>query len=281
MKQLVINADDFGLCESINKGILECYLKGLVSDLSFLINPEYFDESIKALKDNKITSLGIHVNLTFGRSFSGKVSCLTDRDGIYLPSGKHFKNYLRGKIKADEVYVEVKKQLELLTSRGFDVTHLDTHQNVHILPPVYKALERLRNEYNPKVVIRFPCEPLSITHGYKLSNLKRILILNTLSAYSKFRNRIDVKVRAIGGDFYNNKNNKKVLQRVVSKIGRLKKDFFEMAVHPGYYSDEIIKYDPYARPREWELEFLSKPNDIFTNNSIQLISFKDILESLC
>jgi len=279
MKQLVINADDFGLCESINKGILECYLNGPVSDLSFLINPKHYDKSIKTLKDNKITNLGIHVNLTFGRSFSGNVSCLTDRDGSYLSSGQHFKNYLRGKINPDEVYVEVKKQLELLTSQGFEITHLDTHQNVHILPPVYKALDRLRNEYNPKVIIRFPCEPLSITHGYKLSNLKRILILNTLSAYSKLRNRIDVKVRAIGGDFYNNKNNKKVLQRVVSKIGRLKKDFFEMAVHPGYYSDEIIKYDPYAGPREWELATLSVPGKIFEDSNIRIVSFKDILES--
>jgi predicted glycoside hydrolase/deacetylase ChbG (UPF0249 family) len=279
MKQLVINADDFGLCESINKGILECYLKGLVSDLSFLINPEYFDESIKTLKDNKITSLGIHVNLTFGRSFSGKVSCLTDRDGNYLSSGKHFMNYLRGKINPDEVYVEVKKQLELLSLQGFEITHLDTHQNVHILPPVYEALDRLRNEYNPRVIIRFPCEPLSITNGYKLSNLKRILILNTLSAYSKFRNRIDVKVSAIGGDFYNNKNNKKVLQRVVRKIGRLEKDFFEMAVHPGYYSDEIIKYDPYAGPREWELATLSGPGKILEGSNIRIASFKDIIES--
>jgi predicted glycoside hydrolase/deacetylase ChbG (UPF0249 family) len=279
MKQLVINADDFGLCESINKGILECYLNGLVSDFSFLINSENFDKSIKALKDKKIKHFGIHVNLTFGRSFTGNASCLTDNHGNYLSAGRHFKNYLKGKINPDEVYTEVKKQLELLTSRGFEITHLDTHQNIHILPPVYKAINKVKNEYNPKVIIRFPSEPLSFNMRYKLSNFKRIFILNTLSRYSKFKNGIDVKVQAVGGDFYNNKNNKKVIRRVVRKIGTLRKDIFEMAVHPGYYSYEILKYDKYAKQREWELEFLSKPNDIFINNSIKLISFKDILDS--
>ncbi len=279
MKQLVINADDFGLCESINKGILECYSNGLVSDFSFLINPGNFEKSVKTLKDKKIKYFGMHVNLTFGRSFSGNISCLTDNEGNYLSTGRHFKNYLKGKINPDEVYTEVKKQLELLTSEGFEITHLDTHQNLHILPPVYKAINKLKNEYNPKVIIRFPVEPLSINLRYKLSNLKRIFILNTLSAYSKIKNGIDVKVQAIGGDFYNNINNKKVLQRVVRKIGKIRKDIFEMAVHPGYYSDEILKYDSYARPREWELTALSVPNNIFEENSIKIVSFKDIIES--
>ncbi len=279
MKQLVINADDFGLCESINKGILECYSNGLVSDFSFLINSENFDKSVKELKDAKIKKFGIHVNLTFGKSISGNTSCLTNKDGNYLFTGQHLKNYLKGKINPDEVYIEVKKQLDLLTSEGFEITHLDTHQNIHILPPVYRAINKVRNEYNPKVIIRFPSEPISFNLKYKFSNFKRIFILNTLSGYSKLKNGIDVKVQAIGGDFYNNINNKKVIQRVIKKIWKIKKDFFEMAVHPGYYSDEILKYDGYARQREWELEFLSKPNDILINNSIKLISFKDILKA--
>ena len=280
MKQLVINADDFGLCESINKGILECYSNGPVSDFSFLINSENFEKSLKTLKDLKIKNFGIHVNLTFGRSFSGNISCLTDKYGNYLSTGQHFKNYLAGRIKPDEVYTEVKKQLDLLTSQGFEITHLDTHQNIHILTPVYKAINKVRNEYNPKVIIRFPREPLSFNLKYKLSNLKRIFILNTLSGYSKFINGIDVKVQAVGGDFYNNKNNEKVLHRVVKKIGKIRKDIFEMAVHPGYYSDDILKYDSYARQREWELSTLSTPNNIFEENYIKIVSFKDIIESL-
>jgi predicted glycoside hydrolase/deacetylase ChbG (UPF0249 family) len=277
MKQLIINADDFGLCESINKGILECYLNGIVSDFSFLINSENFDKSVKALKDNRIKHFGIHVNLTFGKSLSGNISSMTDKNGNYLSTVAHFKNYLKGKINPDEVYTEVKRQLDLLTSHGFEITHIDTHQNIHILPPVYSAVNKAKNDYNPEVIIRFPCEPLSFNLRYKPSNFKRIFILNALSRYSKFKNGIDVKVQAIGGDFYNNKNNKEVIRRVVRKIGKLDKDIFEMAVHPGYYSDEILKYDGYAHPRERELEFLSKPNDIFSNNSIKLISFKDII----
>ncbi|NJK98737.1 MAG: ChbG/HpnK family deacetylase [Bacteroidales bacterium] len=39
MLRLIINADDFGLCDSVNKGILDCYKTGLVSDFSFIINP--------------------------------------------------------------------------------------------------------------------------------------------------------------------------------------------------------------------------------------------------
>ncbi len=277
MKTLVINADDFGLCDSVNSGILECYRNGLVSDFSFIINPDFYIQSIERLKKEKIVEFGIHFNVTLGKSISGLPSCLTDNEGKYYSTKQHFFNYLFGKINVEEVYKELESQLNIFISNGFIITHFDTHQNVHLIPPIFDAITKLKNKYNPKVIIRLPSETIFFPHKYKLTNVLRIFIFNILTAFLKRKFKLKSLVQAIGGDFFNNKNNEKVVPQVIKNILKSKSNVFEMAVHPGYYSDKILDYDTYAIQREWELKYLSKPNDIFNKHSIIISNFSKAL----
>jgi predicted glycoside hydrolase/deacetylase ChbG (UPF0249 family) len=281
MSKLIINADDFGLCESVNQGIIECYSNGLVSDLSFLINPGCFDVSVKQLNKAGITSSGIHFNLTLGRSPVSKNNSITDASGGYFTSKYLFKKFLAGDLNDKDIYIELKSQLNRLLKAGIEVTHFDSHQNIHLIPQVYHQMNRLMEEFNMKVNVRIPTENIKHLFNIKPSNLKRIVILNFLSIISRHHQNRRQKIYTIGGDFFNNENPSAVFNRIISLIqGDIHKKTYEMAVHPGYFSQEILRYDSYGKERETELGFLRSISKNDMNNKLQIISFAEHQKAL-
>lgn len=45
MKRLIVNADDFGLCASVNRGVLEAHRRGIVTSASLLATAPGFEEA--------------------------------------------------------------------------------------------------------------------------------------------------------------------------------------------------------------------------------------------
>jgi predicted glycoside hydrolase/deacetylase ChbG (UPF0249 family) len=276
MKTLIINADDYGLCDSVNDGIIECYREGLVSDFSFIINPDYLDQSVKKLKSENITDFGIHFNITMGISKFGKARGLTDSQGRFLSTGNLFLKWVKGSLNTEAIYLELKSQFEYLVSCGFNITHFDSHQNVHLIPDIFILFEKIKKEFQLKnIPIRLPAERIRLFHKYKLSNLRRMIILNTLSFISKRKIKELDFIKTIGGDFFNNSNPDKVFKDV---IANMKNDgtVYEIAVHPGYPSQDILKYDTYSEQRETELSFLKRFSKSELEPDLRITDFKGL-----
>lgn len=65
--RLIINADDFGLTESVSKGILKGMKEGIITDTTMLTNTNHFDRSIELAKEAGVKEMGVHLNLTLLR----------------------------------------------------------------------------------------------------------------------------------------------------------------------------------------------------------------------
>jgi predicted glycoside hydrolase/deacetylase ChbG (UPF0249 family) len=63
--KLIINADDFGICEERDRGILELFAKGYVSSATALVNFPNFEKSIEEARKLNLP-IGLHLNLTEG-----------------------------------------------------------------------------------------------------------------------------------------------------------------------------------------------------------------------
>jgi|GEM_PF-2953272 len=276
MKTLIINADDYGLFDSVNNGIIECYREGLVSDFSFIINPDSLDQSVKELKSEKITDFGIHFNITMGKSLFGKTRGLTDSQSRFFSAGNLFLKWIKGSLNTAAIYLEMKSQLEYLISCDFSITHFDSHQNVHLIPDIFILLEKMKEEFQLKnIPIRLPIERIKLFHRYKLSNLRRMIILNFLSFISKRKIKDTNFVKTIGGDFFDNANPEKVFNDVVANM-RNDDTVYEIAVHPGYFSQNILKYDTYSKQREIELSFLKSVSKEDMESNVKIIDFKGL-----
>ena len=148
MTRVVLNADDFGLAPAHTRRIAALRAKGLVTDVSLLASGGSFDAALQGLEAAKIVETGVHLCLTGGER---PVSPL--RDIPSLLSGETFRGHwpgvllalTAGSIRRAEVEREWEAQIARVESAGLRVTHLDSHQNLHLHPllfPVAVSLAR-------------------------------------------------------------------------------------------------------------------------------------------
>ncbi|MBE7710759.1 MAG: ChbG/HpnK family deacetylase [Cyanobacteria bacterium SIG31] len=154
-KKFILNADDFGLSKATNRAVIESYSGGILKSVSIIPNGAAFDEAINSiLPQCPELSVGIHLNITDGSSLCEDLTTLTDTNW------KFKNNYWQLLLKAynpkekeflEQVEREFRRQIEKVMSKT-KVTHIDSHQHIHSIPPIFNLVCRLAKEYGIKHV---------------------------------------------------------------------------------------------------------------------------------
>ncbi|MFB3880782.1 MAG: ChbG/HpnK family deacetylase [Armatimonadota bacterium] len=155
---LIVNADDFGLCEPVNRGIAEAFDRGIVTSASLLAGGEAFDQAVMLARRRPELDLGVHLSLTQTRPVAppDRIPTLMGAAGRLHPDWRSFlSHYVRRRISRAEVEIELRAQLERARASGLPFSHLDGHQHLHALPGVLSIVVRLAQEYGLGA-IRFP-----------------------------------------------------------------------------------------------------------------------------
>ncbi|WP_293736307.1 ChbG/HpnK family deacetylase [uncultured Phascolarctobacterium sp.] len=170
MKQLIVNADDFGLHPLINAGIIKGHQEGFITSTSLMPSAPCWQEAVRLAKENPRLGIGVHLTLVGGVPSvlpKEKVSSLLDDDGLFLPDYVAFaKRYYSSAVKRSELEAELRAQLERALSCGVNITHIDSHQHTHVLPGINSLVLKLSNEYNI-IRVRIPKEGYLFTGGFQ------------------------------------------------------------------------------------------------------------------
>jgi hypothetical protein len=130
MKQLILNSDDFGLCHSVNLGVVKGFTEGLLTQASMMVPTPWFEEAA-ALTLQYDIPVGIHLTATCEwsnyrwRPLTGGKS-LTHRDGTCLTKIEE----ARKMIDPSELEDEFAAQVELALARNLRPQHLDVHMGM-------------------------------------------------------------------------------------------------------------------------------------------------------
>lgn len=150
MKQLVVNADDFGMSNGINKGILDGHRRGILTSTTILANGDAFSEAVIIARSAPGLGIGVHLNLSQGKPLSepAAVASLVDKRGEFFPHpvsllGRH----VSGRLRPDEIERELSAQIEKVRATGIAITHLDGHKHVHMLPGIFPTVVRLAKQF--------------------------------------------------------------------------------------------------------------------------------------
>ncbi len=155
MKQnIIFNADDFGITKGVNAAIFEAYSKGVLNSASLMVNQKYANEAVKMHKDMPNLMLGLHVNLTneYPASDAQNINLLVGKD-------KKFKNgflklFLLSVIKPrkfkQQVKIEVEAQIKKAIDMGVNLSHIDSHRHVHMIPSIFSVFRELMEKYGIK-----------------------------------------------------------------------------------------------------------------------------------
>ncbi len=155
---LVVNADDFGLCEAVNRGVIEAFEKGVVTSASLLVTGKSFEQAVELARERPSLDLGLHLALTQTRPASPpeQVRSLVGSDGRFPPTWIGFvSRYARRAVHRSDVELELRSQIERALATGLSFSHLDSHQHLHMLPGVLPIILRLAAEYGIGAV-RYP-----------------------------------------------------------------------------------------------------------------------------
>jgi len=130
---LIINADDFGMCNSTNEAIMRTLRAGLVRSTSLMVPCPWVFQAMHFLEDHPEIPFGIHltvmcdpVDYRWGPvTPRGKVPSLVDQAGYFynfeaMPA-------LLAQVKLDQLEMEFRAQIEAVLATGLKPTHLDWH----------------------------------------------------------------------------------------------------------------------------------------------------------
>lgn len=252
-----MTADDFGLSDGINAGIISAYRKGIVSSASICAGGKAFDGAAEFARCNPGLSLGAHIVLTGNElpcAGAERIRGLCARNGRLFPSVAVFAmRFYAGKITKRAVGEEIDAQLLKLREHGLVISHLDSHQFVHLLPGIMEIMLRKCVEYRIPYV-RFPYYTFT-WHDLACGRFLRLasqLVLNTLCACWKARIRkagIKTCDRFIGF-LLSGRMTEDGLMRV---IRRLSDGVSELNCHPAWVNAELVaSYGAWGY--DWETE---------------------------
>ncbi len=264
-KFLVVNADDFALCENITRGIIQAYNEGIVTATSVVANGAYLKEGIRLLKETGIDA-GIHLTLVGGeKSLTGPIKGITDDHGSFQKSyRKVLVNLITGRFDRRALKKELVAQLSLLKDHGIQPSHLDSHQHLHLVPSVREIVIVLAKYFGIRWV------RLTSSRGVGIE----ILGLNYLSHLAKMRLK-EEKIFFVD-QFLGFLERGRIDERILLfLLRRVQKGVTELMVHPGY--DASGSY-PWGYRWTEELSSLISPEikRWVRDLGIKLVSFRQL-----
>lgn len=164
MKQLVINADDLGMCRGANLAILRAHREGVVTSASLMANLPAFDHAVEHVAGEcSNLGLGIHLNLTCGKPVlpAHRVPLLVDRAGAFRGGFAWlYRLAMHSRLRheaLEQVVAELRAQFErvrfaLAAVGGTALDHVNGHQHVHTIPAVWDVVLGLTEEFDAGAV---------------------------------------------------------------------------------------------------------------------------------
>lgn len=179
--KVILTADDFGRSSAINAAVLRAHRDGVLTSASLMVAGEAAQEAVALARATPTLAVGLHVVLTESRPSSppGKVSHLLSPTGRFPDDpARVWIQYIVSPRARAEMAVELRAQFASYAATGLALTHVDSHQHLHMHPAVFRALLPLAQEYGARG-LRLPRDDfrLAVTHDRRGAGAKAVWTL--------------------------------------------------------------------------------------------------------
>lgn len=256
---LIINADDFGMCNSVNEAIISALKEGVVHSTTLMVPCPWALHAMHFLTDHLEIPFGVHltvisdpIDYRWGPlTDEEKVPSLVDRAG-YFYNFEAMQAFL-GQLKMDQLEVEFRAQIEAVLAAGLRPTHLDWHAlRIGGRPDIFHLMTRLAKEY-----------------GLALRVMGRTWIKN-LQSHGFPTSDYDFLDSYLINPVYKT-------TRYVQLLRELPAGLSEWAVHLGLDNAELLAIEP-AGNHERQIDFdfwtSQQAKDIITEEGIILLDYR-------
>jgi chitin disaccharide deacetylase len=294
VRQLIVNADDFGLTAGVNRAIVETHGAGIVSSATLMANGAAFDDAVERARAAPTLSVGCHVVLVDGTPVSEPDAVDTL---LAIRSAEPHKFYSRlpavaaravfGGFDPDQLVEEITAQIRTIQSAGLEPTHLDTHKHTHVFPEILAALVRAARICGVPA-LRNPFVPVAVASATQFAGKPRLWKrYGQVRMLRSFARQFRVKVRRAGlltpdgivGVVETGSFNTSLLRQALTN---LPEGTWELVCHPGYddadlraASTRLIE----SRDQERRLLMSEDLRTFLHDQKIQLIGYREFARS--
>jgi predicted glycoside hydrolase/deacetylase ChbG (UPF0249 family) len=284
---LIVNADDYGMTDGVNRAIEGAHLNGMVTSTTVLMAGQAVDAVASLRERCPEIGIGLHVNLTLGRPCAdpARVRSLIDDEGLLLPQGRLFRRLRSGRIRLSEVRREVVAQAAALRRLGIEPTHWDPHETVAFWPLLRGAAAKgasdagIQRVRSPRIwVSGHEMTPEEARRAWRRARLARLVTdANRLVARLRLNRRFASPSWRTGPNLVVGEMSYEQRWRTV--LDSLPPAVCEVVSHPGHSDAALTALAPdMAESRETDLRILTDRIllDQMTAAGVHLIGFRDL-----
>jgi len=294
VKNLIVNADDLGWTDGVNRGILDAFRGGIVTSTSLLANGAAFAEAATLAKSSPRMGVGVHLNLSDGAPTADResVTSLLSDDGMLADSPENLLlKRARRKLVLEEVEEEWDAQIQKVREAGIRPTHVDGHKHVHMLPGLFSIALRLAKKHGIEA-IRVSLEESSLRTALASGSQHRAGVVmkqgvqaRGLKLLARDARKEAARMGMATADYFCGiaQTGELTLEGVEHLLKNLPDGTTELMCHPGYADDALQKTATRLQgSRQKELEILTdtKIRNLVASQGIRLIDYGSVLQEV-
>jgi predicted glycoside hydrolase/deacetylase ChbG (UPF0249 family) len=140
-RRLIVTADDYGLCDSVNQAIEACLEAGTIRSTCVMTNMPVYQGAAQLRDRFPDMSVGIHWTLTEGLPVHAacEIPSLVDANGRFYPRARFRLRWLTNQINRSELVAELRAQFQRLCEVAGSPEFWNTHQDIHMLPGLFET----------------------------------------------------------------------------------------------------------------------------------------------
>jgi predicted glycoside hydrolase/deacetylase ChbG (UPF0249 family) len=258
---LIVNADDFGMCNSVNEAIFGALEEGIARSTTLMVPCPWMLQAMRFLADHPEISFGVH--LTIISEWADYCwGAVTPREKVpsLINEAGYFYNFdqmpeFLAQVRFDQLEMEFRAQIEVVLAAGLKPTHLDWHcLRLDSRPDISELMFNLAREYGVafRVTGRSWIEKVQSwgfpTNDYDILDSYHIDPVNKIAQYVELLHELPVGLS-------------------------------EWAVHPALDTSELLAIEPYGNHiRQTDFDFLTsqEAKDVVKEEGIILLDYRTL-----
>jgi chitin disaccharide deacetylase len=292
LKNLIVNADDLGWTEGVNRGILEAFRKGIVTSTSLLANGDAFASGVELARSAPNLGVGVHLNLSDGLPVAKPETVKSLLDGQRKFTGGPESLLLRRarrRLVLQEVEREWDAQIKAVWKAGIEPTHLDGHKHVHMLPGLFEIALKLAKRHGiGSIRISLEASPLRAALASGSSQkagvvMKQGMQARGLKLLARDAREMAEKAGIATADYFCGiaQTGEFTKEGILRLLKALPEGTTELMCHPGYADEKLKKTATRLQEsRQKELEILTDTEirKVVASEGIRLIDYGFVTE---
>jgi len=268
MKRLIINADDFGLTDGVNRAVIAGHEAGVITSTTLLAGAAAATGAAVMAAAQPGLGVGLHLNLTAGQPVAGaaRVPSLVDSAGDFPGISGMLWRLSTGLAKSVELEAEIAAQINRCRELGVDPTHIDSHHHLHAHPRLRRLMARVCR-----------AQGIAKSRGYHMALRSPKSFCIWLASALPAGEGLKAPDRFAGIEAMGGADMAAALERELGAVGP--DGTLEFMCHPGYADAALARISSYSAPRQVELETLTSGRFreiLEQKKGFRTISFRDL-----